>query len=106
MNTTKNLQDTDILSENILNKENYSNEDLANELMQGTPLYLIKTNEDGTKWVLSFGKYALKEGNSKAELKEYVENNMLNVITDMIICTIEANKNMTNNLKKTTVYNM
>ena len=70
MNTTKNLQDTDTSSEEIQHKEDC----LTNELIKGTPLWVIKNNEDGTLWTLAFGKYALKTGHSKQELKEYVQN--------------------------------
>ena len=96
MNTVDKLQETDTLSEHIQHKEDY----LTNEPIEGSPLWLIKTNEDGTKWVLSFGKYALKIGNSKKELKEYLEENMLNVITNMVICILEEVKKFNNNEKK------
>ena len=92
MNTTKNLQDTDISLEETLNKE----ECLTNELINGTPLWLIKTNEDGTAWTLAFGKYALKTGQSKEELKKYLEENMLIVITNMMIAIIEESKRVDN----------
>lgn len=78
----------DISLEESQNKENY----LTNELLKGTPLWLIKTNEDGTEWILSYGRYCLKKGKSKEELKNYLEDNMLNVITDIIIATIEESK--------------
>lgn len=75
-------------------EEKQSNYDYSkeNELIEGTPLWIIKTNEDGTEWVLSYGRYCLKKGKDKEELKEYVDNNLLNVITNMIICTIEESK--------------
>ena len=100
MNTTKNLQDTDILSENILNKENYSANELTNELIEGTPLWCIKNNEDGTLWTLAFGRYALKTGQSKQELKEYIENNAMNVVTNIVICMFEEIKKIDKELKK------
>ena len=104
MNTTKKLQDTDILSEEILNKEDCLNEKLTdkltNERIEGTPLWCVKNNEEGTAWTLAFGKYALKTGHTKKELKEYVENNAIKVMTDITLCIFEELKNNTNNLKK------
>ena len=95
MNTVDNLQDIDTSSEQIQYKEDY----LSNELIQGTPLWLTKKNEDGTEWVLSFGKYALRNGKSKEELKNYLENNLLNVITNIAICIVEEFKNFNNEKK-------
>ena len=89
-------QNTDTSLEESQNKENY----LTNELIKGTPLWLIKTNEDGTAWTLAFGKYALKTGHSKQELKEYVQNEAMNVMTNITLCIFEELKNDTNNLKK------
>ena len=92
MNTTNNLQDIGTSSEKIQHKEDC----LTNELINGTPLWLIKTNEDGTAWTLAFGKYALKTGQSKEELKKYLEDNMLIVITNMMIAIIEESKSVDN----------
>ena len=92
MNTVDNLQDIDTSSEQIQHKEDC----LSNELIKGTPLWLIKRNEDGTAWTLAFGKYALKTGQSKEKLKKYLEDNMLNVITNMMIAIIEESKRVDN----------
>ena len=100
MNTVENLQDINTSSEQIQYKEDCLNETLTNEPIEGTPLWVIKNNEDGTLWTLAFGKYALKQGQSKKELKEYVENNAMNVMTNIVICIMEEEKNITNNEKK------
>ena len=92
MNTIENLQDINTSSEQIQHKEDC----LTNELINGTPLWLIKTNEDGTAWTLAFGKYGLKTGQSKEELKKYLEDNMLIVITNMMIAIIEESKRVDN----------
>ena len=96
MKTVENLQDIGTSSEQIQHKEDYSNETLTNELIEGTPLWCIKNNEDGTAWTLAFGKYALKQGKSKEELKKYLEENMLIVITNMMIAIIEESKSVDN----------
>lgn len=101
MTTIENLQYTDTLSEKNPNKEDCSiNEELTNELIEGTPLMCIKNNTDGTLWTLAFGKYALKTGQSKQELKEYVQNEAMNVMTNIVICVVEELKNMNSNQKK------
>ena len=81
-------------------KENYSTDELTNELIEGSPLWLIKTNEDGTEWVLIFGNYELKKGKSKKELKEYVNNNILNIVTNIAIIVCEKSNEINNQLKK------
>ena len=97
MKTVENLQDIGTSSEETLNKEDCSiNEELTNELIEGTPLMCIKNNTDGTLWTLAFGKYALKQGQSKEELKKYLEENMLIVITNMMIAIIEESKSVDN----------
>jgi len=68
-----------------LNSENY------NERIEGTPLYLNKTAQE--TWVLTLGQYKIKEGNTKEELKEYLNSNMLNVIVDMISIIVEFHNN-------------
>ena len=100
MNTITELQDIDTSSEEIQYKEDCLNEKLTNEKIEGTPLWVIKNNEDGTLWTLAFGKYALKQGKSKQELKEYVQNEAMNVMTNITLCIFEELKNDTNNLKK------
>ena len=100
MNTVENLQDINTSSEQIQHKEDCLNEKLTNEPIEGTPLWIIKNNEDGTLWTLAFGKYALKQGQSKQELKEYVQNEAMNVMTNITLCIFEELKNNTDNLKK------
>ena len=100
MTTTNNLQDIGTSSEKIQYKEDCLNEKLTNEPIEGTPLWCIKNNEDGTLWTLAFGKYALKTGQSKEELKEYVQNEAMNVMTNITLCIFEELKNDTDNLKK------
>ena len=100
MTTQNKLHSTDISSSEIPFKENCSTDELTNELIEGSPLWCVKNNEDGTLWTLAFGKYALKTGKSKQGLKEYVENNAMNVMTNIVICIMEENKNITNNEKK------
>ena len=96
MNTITELQDIDTSSEEIQYKEDCLNEKLTNEKIEGTPLWVIKNNEDGTLWTLAFGKYALRQGQSKEELKKYLEDNMLIVITNMMIAIIEESKSVDN----------
>ena len=100
MNTVDKSQDINTSSEKIQYKEDCSTDELANELIEGTPLWCVKNNEDGTLWTLAFGKYALKTGQSKQELKEYVQNEAMNVMTNITLCIFEELKNDTNNLKK------
>ena len=96
MNTITESQDIDTSSEEIQYKEDCLNEKLTNEKIEGTPLWVIKNNEDGTLWTLAFGKYALRQGQSKEELKKYLEDNMLIVITNMMIAIIEESKSVDN----------
>ena len=100
MSTITESQDIDTSSEEIQYKEDCLNEKLTNEKIEGTPLWVIKNNEDGTLWTLAFGKYALKTGHSKQELKEYVQNEAMNVMTNIVICVVEELKNMSSNQKK------
>ena len=89
-------QNTGILCEKTQDNYNY----LSNEQIDGSPLWLIKTNEDGTEWSLIFGTYELKRGNSKNELKEYVNNNILNIVTNIAIIVCEKANEINNQLKK------
>ena len=89
-------QNTGILCEKTQDNYNY----LSNEKIDGSPLWLIKNNEDGTEWSLIFGNYELKRGNSKNELKEYVNNNILNIVTNIAIIVCEKANEINNQVKK------
>ncbi|AXH78043.1 MAG: hypothetical protein [Microviridae sp.] len=68
------------------NKVN-SNSTNYNERIEGTPLWIVKTKDD--KWLLTFGQYRLKEGDSKEDLLAYTEQNLLNIVVDLITIIIE-----------------
>ena len=99
MITQNKLQDTDTSSAQIQHREDCSTDELTNELIEGSPLWLIKTNEDGSEWSLIFGNYELKRGKSKNELKEYVNNNILNIVTNIAIIVCEKANEINNQLK-------
>jgi hypothetical protein len=62
-----------------------------NERIEGTPLMVIQQMND--KWLLVFGMYKLKEFDTKEEAKEYVQENMLNIVVDMISIVVEFHNN-------------
>nr|WAE43736.1 MAG: hypothetical protein [Microviridae sp.] len=60
-----------------------------NEIIQGTPLWLTKGNEDGTLWFITFANYKLKEMRTKTELMAYYEANKFNLIMDIMMISME-----------------
>lgn len=73
------------------NPENY------NERIEGTPLMVVKQMND--QWLVVFGMYKIKEFDSKIEAKEYIKNNMLNIVVDMISIIVEFHNNQNQKIK-------
>jgi hypothetical protein len=60
------------------------------EKVEGTPFFIVKNNEDGTEWILTFGTYKLKTAKTKRELKEYLITDRYNIMTDIVIIINEV----------------
>ncbi|AXH74751.1 MAG: hypothetical protein [Microviridae sp.] len=73
----------------------YSSSD--NEIVEGTPLWLTKGNEDGSTWFLTFANYKLREATNKKELIKWFRDNNFNVIMDLVVIILEMHKQKTKN---------
>lgn len=66
------------------NKENCFKSNTINTI-DNSPFNIVKGNEDGTEWLLTFANYKLKGAKTQEELKQYMQTNTYNIVCDLII---------------------
>ena len=85
------------LQENVNDQTNLDSLQMVDrKQVPGTPFWMVRFEDS---WYLVMGKHRLTDGMSEEECKEYLVNNQMTLILQMIICVIKDTGNFIKNEK-------